>query len=260
VRRNQLAIILGLCILLVAALVLTSCNYANKDELREKTTVTESTQPQKQGEKARVTAPTPSGSAPTAQASSAGSATIQFSPYTPLDLSGQTGGFVEGPAGGIQFIYLPVQQVVWGYRVYLTPKPPGAKWIKDEDGYYCDFRAAYSPVGYTGAYRQPDPQPVILDGLEAGTRYQYKVLPLCITGKAPWNLDKYGKPFQYGFVGGANLYFIWVYTDKSDWGVVDKPGGEAEKGYYLVYSLVAEGEFTAKRSGGGGGGGGGLIQ
>ncbi|MDI6632174.1 MAG: stalk domain-containing protein [Bacillota bacterium] len=194
----------------------------------------------------------------TTTSSSSGAATIQFAPYSPVDLNGNT-GFVEGHAGGIQFTYLPVQQVVWGYRVYIDyPAPPGNQWEQDPDGdgYYCDFKAHYSPVGYTGAYREPDPQSLVLEGLTPGTQYHYKVLPLCITNKAPWNLDKNGKAFQYGFIGSADLSFIWVYTDHSDWGVVIGPGGEPEKGYYLVHYLVAEGTVTAQRAGGGGGGGG----
>lgn len=186
-----------------------------------------------------------------------GAATIQFTPYSPIDINTNL-GFVEGPAGGIQFLYLPVRQIVWGYRVYIYwPKPPGSQWRYDKnaDAYYCDFKANYSPVG-SNTYRERNPEYLVLEGLTAGETYQYKVLPLCIIVKSPWSIDKYGKPFWYAAMGHPALAFAWVYTDGSAWGLVDKPGGEPEKGYYEVFSVVAEGRVTAQSAQGRGGGGG----
>lgn len=73
-------------------------------------------------------------------------------------------------------------------------------------------------------------------------------------------MDKDGKPFWYGIVVGAQPYFIWMDIKTKDWGAVMSDGGEANKGYYEVFTDIANGYFQAQKSGSGGGGGGGLVQ
>lgn len=212
------------------------------------------------------------GPAPTAYSTGYnGSASIQFEPYKPVDLN-ENAGFYDGTAGGISFYYLPLKQIVWGYRVYLyfSNDADVSKyinlnlWKKDlgESGvYYRDFNAQYRPAGnsFTRFY-QPDPQTVVVDNIKPGYSYEYKILPLCITAKAPFNLDRNQKPFWYGYIPGPSLSFIWVDQKTKDWGAVMRDGGEANRGYYLVFYEVKNGMFWASSSSGGGGGGGGLHQ
>jgi len=103
---------------------------------------------------------------------------------------------------------------------------------------------------------------VVVDGLKAGNTYSYFITPLCVTAKAPFNLDRYGTPFTYGLVVGPTISFTWCeVNNKANWGAVQEPGGEANRGYYEVYNVISRGEFVARSSSGGGGGsGGGLCQ
>ena len=214
----------------------------------------------------------PQGSAPTVFSSGYnGSASIQFEPYQPVDLN-ENAGFYDGTAGGISFYYLPQKQIVWGYRVYLyfSPGTDVSKfinlnvWKKEptEDGvYYCDFKAQYRPADNSfEKYYQPDPQTIVVDNIKGGYKYNYTILPLCITAKLPYCLDKNQKPFWYGFVPGPSLSFIWVDQRTKEWGAVQQDGGENNRGYYLVHFGVKSGEFQAFSESGGGGSGGGLHQ
>lgn len=110
-----------------------------------------------------------------------GSATISFEPFTPININANS-GFYDGHAGGIQFWYLPVQQIVWGYRVYLDfegisndPRGEsliGNSWKQDPHYpslFYRDFKAYYTQVGAKNTYFvQSNPQYVVLDELKAG--------------------------------------------------------------------------------------------
>jgi len=216
-----------------------------------------------------------SGSSPRATAASTGyngSATLQFEPFSPVDIN-QNSGFYDGSAGGVQFYYLPVQQLVWGYRVYLdfATSTGHEQWVntnlwqKDPDDptrRFRDFKAQYTRSGGTWRFVQPQPQSVVVDGLKAGNTYSYFITPLCVTAKAPFNLDRYGTPFTYGLVVGSTISFIWCeVNNKANWGAVQEPGGEANRGYYEVYNVISRGQFVARSSSGGGGGsGGGLYQ
>ncbi len=102
-----------------------------------------------------------------------GSATLSFSPFNPVDINTNL-GFSEGHAGGLQFLYIPVTQLVWGYRVYLDfegyagdPKANGLignSWKRDPNYpnlYYRDFKAEYTLMS-SGYYVQSDPHQLTL--------------------------------------------------------------------------------------------------
>ncbi|MGQ9473240.1 MAG: hypothetical protein ACUVQZ_00035 [Candidatus Caldatribacteriaceae bacterium] len=139
-----------------------------------------------------------------------GYAELSFPPHLPPDLN-EVLNLIGQES-------LPTQTIVVGYRVLIHPHPPSALW-KQYPGYsgywyHQDYKASYLMCRECGhcTYRQQNPQILGLRGLEAGTTYEYKIFPLVIIAKFPWNMDENGKPFYYYHIGpcGNLVGFGWV--------------------------------------------------
>jgi len=189
----------------------------------------------------------------------AGEACVTFAPFTQEVTSIFESD--QGAAGGVTFYYLPLKQIVVGYRISLVepPKPPSAAyWQKDSrysyPVYFCDVPAQYVLSQSGRYYEQASPQSFTLQGLVPQATYHVVVTPLCIWPKSPWNIDERGKAFWYVWLPAKT--FGWVYTDGSSWGLVmsEGEGGERKRGYSEVYRAIFEGTVLARRSSGGPGG------
>ncbi len=188
-----------------------------------------------------------------------GEASVAFPPFTPEVTSIFESD--QGVAGGITFYYLPLKQIVVGYRISLVEpsQPPSeAYWRRDPrysyPVYFCDVPAQYVLSRDSRYYEQANPQSFTLRGLVPQATYYVVVTPLCIWPKSPWNIDERGKAFWYVWLPAKT--FGWVYTDGSSSGLVmsEGEGGERKRGYAEVYRVVFEGAVLARKSSGGPGG------
>lgn len=213
---------------------------------------------------------------------------IWIQPYTPLDINAAVNDPVEPPGPGpgdepsvaepLRVYYIPLQAVVWGYRIYYYGvSSPSADWRWDEGAgaWFYDCPATYYSDGW--AVRQLNPQPVIVPGnseiLKRSTA-EYRIFPLVMLVK-PYplvNIDKNHYYFNYFFrlYAPYGKHFVWVLRQGSgwgEWGYVVNEGGEAERGYLLVHTVWKAGTFEKDLDpsyggggpGGGGGGGSGLL-